>query len=77
MSDTLENNCALAWSGSGVQFIKIVYNDNTEHACMNNEKPLARDNQSVSMHSDDVHNMTADALPKEGSSQPCILRREW
>ena len=33
MSDTLEINCALAWSGFGVKFI-IVYDDNTEHACM-------------------------------------------
>lgn len=34
VSDTVEINCALAWSGSGVQFINMVYDDNTEHACM-------------------------------------------
>ena len=44
---------------------------------MNNKKPLARDNQSVSTHSDDAHTCEADTLPKEGSSQPCILQREW
>ena len=34
MSDTLEINCALAWSGNGVKLINILYDDITDHACM-------------------------------------------